>query len=392
MGVAGPVFPWRTGNQFELLVDGHQFYPRMLTRIQEARSQLDLEFYLVEDGQCAERVIEALVDACARGVKVRCLFDAFGSSGLSQKHSDRLIEAGVELRLYNPLAARHYLRNFHRDHRKIVLVDGQYGFVGGAGITDEFWQPMPEGIPELTWHEIMVEIQGPLLADWQALFDAQWQAYDRWSSWPFPLPLPLLRRRTPLEPKVDSGVGRVAYAASRRHRDILYNLLRRLRRAKGRIYLATPYFLPTRKIRRALSKAARRGIDVRLLLTGEHTDHPPIRYAGQRHYGRLLRAGVRIYEYQPCFVHLKMGLVDDWVTLGSCNFDHWNLRWNLEANLEAIDPSLISAVEQCFERDFANSIEINFGQWQARPWFIRWYQHLWGYLDRLLVYLSEHRV
>lgn len=386
MGVAGPIFPWREGNRFELLVDGAAFFPRMLQRINQAQQRIDLEFYLVENGQCAERLMDALIAACQRGVQVRCLFDAFGCLHLGQAQRERLTHAGAELRLYNPLALSRYLRNFHRDHRKILLVDGLWGFVGGAGITDEFWNPAR---PEHCWHEVMVQMQGPLLLDWQVLFDTQWERHGRWSAWRFVLPIRV--RRIPSTPLEHVGMGRVAYAAPRRHRDILHNLLRYLQRARRRIYLATPYFLPTGKIRRALMHAARRGVDVRLLLTGQHTDHPQIRYAGQRHYARLLRAGVRIYEYQPRFVHLKMALVDDWVTLGSCNFDHWNLRWNLEANLEAMDPNLSLAVRACFERDFADSLEVDLRTWHARPWYMRLYQRIWGYLDRLLIYLSDDR-
>ena len=110
-----------------------------------------------------------------------------------------------------------------------------------------------------------------------------------------------------------------------------------------------------------------------------------MRYAGQRYYPRLLRAGVRIHEYQPHFLHLKMVLVDDWVSIGSCNFDHWNLRWNLEANLEALDPVFSAEVAASFERDFAESLEIDLEQWHARPLGQRIYQRLWGQLDRLLI-------
>ncbi|MGD5652412.1 phospholipase D-like domain-containing protein, partial [Xanthomonas citri pv. citri] len=111
----------------------------------------------------------------------------------------------------------------------------------------------------------------------------------------------------------------MAYADARQHRDILQSLVRALNGSRRRIWLATPYFLPTWKVRRALRKAAQRGVEVRLLLAGRLTDHAPVRYAGQRYYPRLLRAGVRIHEYQPRFLHLKMVMVDDWVSVGSCN-------------------------------------------------------------------------
>lgn len=381
MKIAGSVLPWRDGNRFRLLVDGPTFFPALLEAIDQARHAIDLELYLVEDGACAERLVSALVAAADHGVRVRCLFDGFGCMNLGQEARRRLAAAGVEVRNYNPLALRLRIRNLHRDHRKILLVDGRLGFVGGAGATDDFWNPEA---PQRHWHEVMVQMEGPLLEDWQRLFEAQWQNCQRRHIWEFPLP----ERPPRLPPRPDGrdGLGRVAYSAARQHRDILHGLMRQIRRAERRIVLATPYFLPTGKVRRALMRAAHRGVEVRLLLTGQRTDHPPVRYAGQRYYHRLLRAGVRIHEYQPHFSHMKMVLVDDWVTVGSCNFDRWNLRWNLEANLEAIDSDLLQQVEACFERDFGASREITLAAWQQRPWSTRLRQHFWGWLDRAVLY------
>lgn len=376
----GEVFPWRAGNRFRLLIDGPQFFPRILQCIESAQRRVDVELYLVEDGLCAEQFVEALLAAAARGVRVRCLFDGFGCLKLGQKTRQRLKAGHVELRLYNPLMLRLKMRNLHRDHRKLFLIDDAYGFVGGAGLTDEFWNPQS---PEEHWHEAMVEISGPLLCDWRRLFDTQWALCLRRRVWQFPL-----QHKVPRIPQSSGhgdGWGRVAYSAARQHHDVLHSLIRRLREARTRIWFATPYFLPTRKVRRELMKAARRGVEVRLLLTSRNTDHPPIRYAGQRYYPKLLRAGVRIHEYQPHFLHLKMVLVDDWVSIGSCNFDYWNLRWNLEANLEAIDTGFSTQIAEAFEQDFARSLEIDLEMWNARPLRMRIYQRLWGLLDRLAI-------
>jgi phosphatidylserine/phosphatidylglycerophosphate/cardiolipin synthase-like enzyme len=162
-----------------------------------------------------------------------------------------------------------------------------------------------------------------------------------------------------------------------------------LQGGRQRIWLATPYFLPTWKVRRALRKAASRGVDVRLLLTSQHTDNQPVRHAGRRFYPALLRAGVRIFEYQPRFIHLKMVLVDDWVSLGSCNFDHWNLRFNLDANLETYDPSFSAVIAAQFAGDFAVSEETSLRQWRARPFAQRLQQRLWGWLDSLVIKLLK---
>lgn len=385
MKLAGQVFPWRDGNRFELLVDGPAFFPAMLAAIAGARRQVALELYLVEDGACAEQLLESLVEAARRGVQVRCLFDGFGSLGLAQAARRRLLEAGAQYQSYNPLTWRLRGRNFHRDHRKVLVVDGQTGFVGGAGATDDFWEP---GRDASRWHDVMVRMSGPVVADWQALFDAQWSQGRRRHIWE--LPLPHRHPRVPAPP-VGDGLGRVAYSAARQHRDILAGLVRQIRRAEQRIDLATPYFLPTGKVRRALMRAARRGVRVRLLLTGRRTDNPPVRYAGQRFYHRLLKVGIEIHEYQPAFSHLKMVRVDDWVSVGSCNFDHWNLRWNLEGNLEAVDRALLEQVERCFEADFAASRRITLEAWRQRPWPKRLRQHLWGGLDRLVLYLFDRQ-
>ena len=178
--MAGPVFPWRSGNQFELLIDGPAFFPQMLTAIVRAEFQVDLELYLVEAGACAESMVQALVTAAERGVQVRCLFDDYGSLAFTLSLRQRLQAAGVELRLYNRLRWRRGLRNLYRDHRKLLLVDQNLAWVGGTGVTDQFWQP-GENISE--WHEVMVRMEGPLVADWQMLFDRQWRANLRRVAW-----------------------------------------------------------------------------------------------------------------------------------------------------------------------------------------------------------------
>lgn len=377
----GRIFPWRGGNRFELLLDGPAFFPRMLAAIDGARQQVEIELYLIEDGRCSERLVDALCRAAERGISVRGLFDAYGAAGLGVVLRDRMLAAGVQLRWYNPLRWRRGMRNFHRDHRKLLLVDQCLAYVGGTGSTDEFWLPDEARSP---WHEVMVEIEGPLVGDWQQLFEQLWHARFSWRPSHQPVALSL-----PECPPAGVGLGRVAYANAAQHRDIVLSLLRALKGARQRVWLATPYFLPTWKIRRALRRAAARGVEVRLLLAGRNTDHPPVRFAGQRYYPKLLRAGVRIFEYQPRFLHLKMVLVDDWVSVGSCNFDHWNLRFNLDANVEALDPGLTQAVAASFIDDFANSREITLDDWRQRPWWRRTQQRLWGWLDRLAVNLLD---
>lgn len=221
MASRGTIYPWRAGNRFELLLDGAVFFPRMLAAIAAAAQQVEVELYLIEDGQCSERLVDALCRAAARGVRVRGLFDAYGAAGLAAPARERLLAAGVELRWYNPLRWRRGVRNFHRDHRKLLLVDGRLAYVGGTGATDEFWLPSESRSP---WHEVMVEIEGPLVGDWQQLFEHQWRARFAWRPQHQPLALSL-----PDCPPAGLGLGRVAYADAAQHRDILLSLLRALR-------------------------------------------------------------------------------------------------------------------------------------------------------------------
>ena len=384
--MAGAIFPWRNSSQFELLIDGPQFFPRMIERIAQAQRHIDLELYLVEAGSCAQAMVDALQAAAQRGVSVRCLFDHYGSLAFTAVLREQLQTAGVELRFYNPIRWRRGLRNLYRDHRKLLVIDQEWAMVGGTGVTDQFWRP-GEAVSE--WHEVMVAISGSLVSDWQMLFDRQWRANLRRTAWRPPTHFGL--PRVPPMPERGEGMGRVAYADARQHRDILQSLVRALNSGQRRIWLATPYFLPTWKVRRSLRRAASRGVEVRLLLTGPRTDHPSVRYAGHNYYPKLLRAGVKIFEYQPCFLHLKMVLVDDWVSVGSCNFDHWNLRFNLEANLEAVDPHLAQAVERSFVTDFHASRQISLGDWKRRPIWRRVQQRIFGWLDRLSVALFRRR-
>ncbi len=373
-------FPWRRGNRFELLVDGHAYFPRMLEAVELARRYVLLEIYLFESGTVASRFIEALTRAAARGVLVKVFTDDFGAAKLLDSDRERLTGAGVELLFYNPVHLRQWFGNMFRDHRKLLIVDGEAAFVSGTGITDEFDDPKK---PARSWRETAVRISGPVLADWQELFTRVW---NRHTSQELSLPAPAPRA------ELADMRGRVATASPLRAQDIRRSLLRRVRDAKQRVWLATAYFVPSRKLLRALKRTAQQGVDVRLLLPGPYTDHPAIRHAGRRFYSTLLRHGVRIFEYQPRFLHAKTLLCDQWVSIGSSNFDRWNLRWNLEANQEVEHPVFTASVHAMFEADLKVSLEIDKEQWQRRRWITRLREHLWGRVDMWLENIGRRRV
>ena len=368
--------PWRSPHRLRLHVDGGSFLPAMLRAIRRARHYILAEMYLVEPGRTAGRFAAALAAAASRSVQVLVLIDDFGSRALSQQDRDRLTGAGIHLAIYNPLRFGAMRGNLERDHRKLLLVDGRMAFVGGAGITDEF---NPRHAPHDHWHEFMLRIEGPCVEDWHRLFTAEWR---RWSDvrppawtdteWPFP----------------EGACGRIVADAAPGSGGLLRSTLARFKKAERRLWIATAYFVPTRRLRQILGQAARRGVDVRLLLPSEKSDHPAVWHAGRRFYGRLLRQGVRIYEYQPRFLHAKAFLCDDWVSIGSGNLDHWTLRWNLEAAQEIEDAGFSDEVARILENDFAQSETWDFETWQRRGRITRLLERAWGAVDALLVYLS----
>lgn len=374
---AGSRFPWRPGNRFALLADGRNFYPRLLAAIVAARRYVLLEMYLFESGRVMTRFVEALAGAARRGVQVRLLLDDFGALKLSHDDRARLRQSGVELVFYNPLRYGKLLRNFFRDHRKLLVVDGDIAFTGGAGVTDGFEPPQNPGT---AWRETMIEVRGPVVADWQELFLEVW---NRLADKPL----------APPPPAAPAGAsrGRVTETRGPVGQEIKRSLLNRVRAAHRHVWIATAYFIPTWKIRRALKRAAQRGADVRLLLPGPHTDHPAVRHAGRRYYQRLLRHGVRIFEYQPRFMHQKAFLCDDWVSIGSANLDRWNLRWNLEANQEVDDPRFARAMRTMLAADFREAVECRYEEWLRRPWRARLTEYLWGLVDLLLERLGRRR-
>jgi len=372
-------FPWRGGNKFELLVDGRTFFPRMLEAINKARRDIALEIYLLESGELASHVVEALTRAAARGVSVRLLADDYGASNFDAADRARLVAGGVKFCLYNPVRPRKWLGNFFRDHRKLMIVDHNIVFVSGTGVTDDFLdRPSRPG-----WRETAVQVSGPLVADWHALFSEVWREQSG----------EILEVTSDgIEPPQSGMSGRVVSSVALRHQGIRRSLYRHVRKANSRVWLATAYFVPSRKLLRELGLAARNGVDVRLLVPGPHTDHPAVRHAGRRFYGSLLKSGARIFEYQPRFLHAKTLLCDEWTAIGSSNFDRWNFRWNLEANQEIRNAEFADQVRRMFEVDFGQSVEIRLDAWRHRGLAERIREQVWGRVDAWLEGLGRRRI
>jgi cardiolipin synthase A/B len=359
------------GNTFSLLDGGAEFFPPMLAAIEAATESVFLEMYLVRSGATVTRFIAALTAAVRRGARVCVVFDGFGALGLAGADRRRLLQAGVELRFFNPLRLQKRLGNLLRDHRKLLVTDGRTAFVGGAGLSDEFSPGGRRG----PWREVMVQIGGPIVADWRRAFDRTWRRSGGAPLTPLPSPCP---------PRPDGAAGRVSLSEARQRSVLANGVIRRIDSTMSRAWIMSAYFVPSRRFRKALRRAARRGVDVRLLMPGARTDHPWVRQAARRFYGKLLRSGVQIFEYQPHMLHAKMILCDDWVSVGSSNLDRWSLRWNLEANQEVADTRFADKAAALFERDFSGSRAISRRYWRQRAWLDRLRESIAGALDRQL--------
>ena len=371
--------PLRDGNQLELLVNGSEFVPRMLSAIDEAKAFIYLEMYLFESGQLATHFIQALIRAVQRGVRVCVVLDDFGARGLLDTDRLQLSHAGVELKLYNPVSWYPFSRwnkNFVRDHRKFLLIDNACGFTGGAGITDAFVEQA--GVP--AWRESMILIRGPVLADCQQLFEKLWLSLGGKA-------LPVSEASSlPAVGKLSAQlVSSQGFSGQAIHRSMMHAI----GRAQKRVWLSTPYFIPSRRMRRALLRAVRRGVDVRLLLPGQ-SDHPAVKLASQRYYTSLLKAGLKIYEYRPRILHSKILLCDDWVSMGSSNHDRITMRWNLEANLLANSSEFAGQVEKQFKVDFSHSEALDLKEWQQRNLWLRLRQQFWAKISNYLNRFRRH--
>lgn len=364
-------FEWRDGNQVDLMVDGESFFPVMLEAIRKARHSLLLEFYFVTSGAIADKFVAELVAAGHRGVMIKLIIDGFGSYRFSKSDQEKLQNSGVEIVIYNPLHISKLSRNFARDHRKLLVVDHSSAFIGGTGISDVYWLSEEQGCP---WHELMARVEGPVVTDLVNMYNQLWQRCTA----------QVLSPGGIREHKGDSRI-RLSTVQGFYQQDIKGSFLNRVNNSADRVWLMTAYFLPSFSMRYALQRAAKRGVDVRLIIAGHYTDQPWVFHASKRYYSSLLKAGIRIYEYQPRFLHAKMSVVDDWGTLGSCNLDHWNLRWNLEANIELEDSGIVGQMTQIFYDDLHHCQEITAETWSQRPWHRRIKERVWAWISHLVL-------
>ena len=349
--------PLRSGNRVVVMHNGTTL-GAMLEAISSAKSTIDLSSYIYWPGDISDRFSEALIERAGAGVEVNAVFDGYGSAKLDGGRLDRLERSGVNVAIFRPPSWYHVKKLNNRMHRRILVVDGTLGFVGGVGIAD-VWTGDAED--PLHWRETHLRVEGPAVTDLLGAFLENWteatggllNATHVPEIDPFEDGVPLqVTRSTPIGGP--TALTQLFYAA--------------VAGARERFWMTTAYFAPDGAFEDALCSAARRGVDVRILVNGHRVDKEVARQAGHRSYGKLLEAGMRIYEYDKTMLHAKVLLVDDrWANVGSANFDSRSFDLDLEINAAIYDRGLVKELETQFHEDLRVSREIDLETWRKRP-------------------------
>jgi cardiolipin synthase A/B len=347
------------GNKVTPLINGDQIFPAMLEAIRSARATITFETYIYWSGDIGKEFVSALSERARAGVAVHVLVDWFGSWKIDNALLREMREAGAQVVLYNPLRWNTLTQMNHRTHRKLLVVDGAIGFTGGVGIADE-WTGNAQD--EKHWRDTHFRLEGPAVAQMQSAFMENWieatGAVLHGEKY-----FPALERRGSAEAQLfvsaPGGGGESA--------QFLY-LLSIVSAAKS-IRMSASYFVPDNVEIQAFLTALQKGVKVQIILPGPLTDSETARRASRADWGRLLRAGAEIYEYQPTMFHAKVLVVDgQWTTVGSTNFDSRSFSVNDEANLNVYDRDFAAAQERIFEEDLKRSRRITLEEWQDRPW------------------------
>jgi cardiolipin synthase A/B len=353
--LSGPIFQ---GGEVTLLQNGDAFFPAMLDAVRGARETINFEVYIFEPDEIGRQFIDAFKERARAGVEVRLLLDGFGGMKMTKRYRDDLREAGVKLSRFRPLSLRSLVRFYRRSHRRAIVIDGRIGFTGGAAISAK-WKGDVTNAHE--WRDSMTKVTGPLVGGIQSAFAGNW-VYCCGEVIAGPR----------FFPPLDTGDGPCSLSVVSSPSDALQpiRLLFWLSfiNARRRLWICNSYFIPDKRLRAAVTERARAGVDVRVLVPGNHTDAIPVQAAGRSYYDELLAAGVRIFEYQPAMMHAKTVVVDGaWSVVGSANLDERSMELNEENILGIADRDFAGSIEVGVEQDLTRSREIHLDQWRRRP-------------------------
>jgi len=353
--------------------DGDEFFASLLQSIDSAQQSIDIEKYIFDHDTLGKKILSALGTAADRGVKVRLLLDGAGCSEWTYRDAEKYRKKKFEIRFFHPLPWQrhhsHLWRYFnvnkiirglsllnHRDHRKICLIDQDVAFVGSMNISARHLKSFAH---QAAWRDTSVKIRGPQIQALHESFEDVWKYYHNYI-------LRYLQSKTAL-----SGLPLLTLNRTHEERRIYYHkILQRFLNAKSRIWVTNPYFLPTLRLRRIIRVAARNGVEI-VMLFPNRSDFFGVKLAMESHYTFLLKAGVKIFEYQPSMIHAKIIITDHEVMIGTSNLDSRSLLHDLEVDVEVTHPKNIELVISQFSEDIYQAKKIELSEWKRRSWLRR---------------------
>jgi cardiolipin synthase len=357
------------GHRIELLFGGEAAYPAMLQAIASAREEVLLETYIWNADSNGRRFVDAVCIKAQEGVAVRCVVDGAGSFGFVWgADMARMRRAGVRLSVFHPVGPWRRRWGWQvRDHRKLLIVDGRLAFTGGMNIGNEY---APKSWGGRGWNDVQARVEGPVLRELHHLFEIAWR-YSEPETWEPRRRLPP-PRALPAPVAIHGSTTLVQVLAVGRffgRRIVQRHLRHAINAARERVWIQAAYFVPNRVLRLALRRAARRGVDVRIMVP-RHMDVPGLGHASRYSWAALLRAGVRIFEWLPGMLHAKTVSIDGaWSTVGSYNLDSRSLLYNWEVALEVLDEEVARKLEAKFTADLESCEPIDPFRWRRRSWW-----------------------
>jgi len=360
--------PLMVGNKVILLQDGPATFQLMFTAIRNAKDHINMETYIIEDDEVGNRFADALIEKQAQGVQVSFIYDSVGAINAPQAFFKRLTDSGIkvlEFNPINPLIAKKGWDVNQRDHRKLLIVDGQTAFLGGINISSVYSggsfshrsKQRPEGGPP--WRDTHLQVEGPVVGEFQKLFLATWEKQKGETLAPreyFP----------PLGNQGKEVVRAIGSSPDEPYSLIYATLISAIGSAETTVHLTNAYFVPDPQLLAALKDAVQRGVDVRIILPS-NTDSWLVFHAGRSYYAELLGAGVKIYERRDALMHSKTALIDGvWSTVGSTNLDWRSFLHNEELNAVILGQEFGAQMRAMFETDLAASSPITLEQWEQR--------------------------
>jgi cardiolipin synthase A/B len=377
--------PLMVGNKVTLLEDGPSTYRAMFAAIGKAKDHINMESYIIEDDEVGQKLADLLIERQATGVQVNLIYDSVGAIGTPGAYFDRLRQAGiriVEFNPVNPLEVKKPWKLNHRDHRKLLVVDGRTAFLGGINISSVNSKGSAVAGSKAPvnakngWRDTDVQIDGPVVAELQKLFLQTWEKQHGQP--------PAAKDYFPAIASQGREIVRAIGSTPDDPYSLIYlTLISAIINAEKQVYITNAYFVPDPQLVKALLDAAGRGVDVRLILPGE-SDSATVFHAGRSHYSELLKGGVKIYERRGAVLHVKTALVDGvWSCVGSSNLDWRSALDNDEINAVILGRAFAQQMSAAFARDIAASDAIELTNWERRPLLLRmkeWTARLWGRL------------